>query len=98
MGAVRFGRRRTISFGSESGSKPMVHIRPSSHGAIAEHIILHRSPFGGRLYRMEARKGIVTATEEGNQRNTTPRHSVWFRCTSDAAPSPDCPVARFRLV
>jgi hypothetical protein len=37
---------------------------PRQDGAITEHIILRRIPFGGRLYRIEARNGIVTATEE----------------------------------
>jgi putative isomerase len=37
---------------------------PRKDHAITEHIVARNVPFGGRLYRLEANRGTVTATEE----------------------------------
>jgi putative isomerase len=40
---------------------------PRSNSGITENLTLHHVPFGGKLYRIEARGGKVTATEESQQ-------------------------------
>ena len=40
---------------------------PRTDHAIKEHIVANHVPFGGKLYRLEARDGVVTATEEAAQ-------------------------------
>jgi hypothetical protein len=47
-----------------AGTGPDFRPVPRQDGAITEHIVLRHIPFGGKLYRIEARGGKVTVSPE----------------------------------